>query len=366
MAWERPAGFFQGLDMGSLMLDEAFLQVVYNGARPAQVYSLNSNCHGCPWQRMDDVVVNATHPNTTFTMHTHHPLSLLVTEGNLGKYLRTGGPEEAEALCHLPPTSLGEFGVYQLKVGSPENCLFTTVLEPVNANLALLVWFLVVIGGALLWWGLKRMPGDPVGKAAVLLGWNKPTEEEKSAKVRLRSLDTFRGIAIALMMFVNDGGGGYWFMEHSTWNGLYVADLVFPWFLWIMGVCIPMSVKSNIKRETPTRSVVWAITVRSVKLFLLGFILNSSGWITLSKLRVPGVLQRFGICYFVVSLVGFCFSRANPPKLERGAWLTDLVHLWPQWLVMLVILAVHQAVVYLIPAPGCQVMGLNQNLDNLQ
>ena len=35
----------------------------------------------------------------------------------------------------------------------------------------------------------------------------------------------FRGIALAIMIFVNDGGGGYWFFEHATWNGLYVADL---------------------------------------------------------------------------------------------------------------------------------------------
>ena len=78
MAWERP-GSFQGLDMGELRLDEAFLQVIYNGAKPAQVYSLSSNCHGCPWQRMDDVVVNSTQQNITFTMHTHPPVSLLVT-----------------------------------------------------------------------------------------------------------------------------------------------------------------------------------------------------------------------------------------------------------------------------------------------
>ena len=50
------------------------------------------------------------------------------------------------------------------------------------------------------------------------------------AKQRLRSLDTFRGITIALMIFVNDGAGGYWFMEHATWNGLQVADLAFPWY----------------------------------------------------------------------------------------------------------------------------------------
>ena len=48
-------------------------------------------------------------------------------------------------------------------------------------------------------------------------------------KKRLRSLDTFRGISIALMIFVNDGAGGYYFLEHATWNGLHVADLAFPW-----------------------------------------------------------------------------------------------------------------------------------------
>merc|ERR1719507_949020 len=126
-----------------------------------------------------------------------------------------------------------------------------------------------------------------------LLGWSKE-EAKEGGKVRLRSLDTLRGVAITIMIFVNDGGGGYWFMEHATWNGLYVADLVFPWFIWIMGVCIPMSVRSTIKRETPVRTVVWTVTIRSIKLFLLGFILNTlGGWLDASRLRVPGVLQRF-------------------------------------------------------------------------
>ena len=54
-------------------------------------------------------------------------------------------------------------------------------------------------------------------------------------KLRLSSLDTFRGISIALMIFVNDGAGGYWFFEHSTWNGLQLADVVFPWYVQIIG-----------------------------------------------------------------------------------------------------------------------------------
>ena len=68
-----------------------------------------------------------------------------------------------------------------------------------------------------------------------LQGWLAGAGEEwqkEGGKQRLRSLDAFRGIAISLMIFVNDGGGGYWLMEHVTWNRLYVADLVFPWFLW--------------------------------------------------------------------------------------------------------------------------------------
>lgn len=52
------------------------------------------------------------------------------------------------------------------------------------------------------------------------------------------------------MIFVNYGGGGYEFLEHAVWNGLTVADLLFPWFMWIMGVCIPISIKSIVKRKT--------------------------------------------------------------------------------------------------------------------
>lgn len=73
--------------------------------------------------------------------------------------------------------------------------------------------------------------------------------EAPRTKKRLKSLDIFRGVAIVLMIFVNNGGGHYWWIEHAIWNGLHVADLVFPWFLFIMGVCIPMSIKSLIAKQ---------------------------------------------------------------------------------------------------------------------
>lgn len=62
------------------------------------------------------------------------------------------------------------------------------------------------------------------------------------------------------MIFVNYGGGGYRFIEHAVWNGLHIADLVFPWFLWIMGVCIPISIRSAIKSGTSTINVLLRIT----------------------------------------------------------------------------------------------------------
>lgn len=59
-----------------------------------------------------------------------------------------------------------------------------------------------------------------------------------------------------LMIFVNSGGGHYWWMEHATWNGLHVADLVFPWFLFIMGVCIPISLRSQVGRNIARRKIL--------------------------------------------------------------------------------------------------------------
>lgn len=85
---------------------------------------------------------------------------------------------------------------------------------------------------------------------------SKDETENPPTKKRLKSLDIFRGIAIVLMIFVNSGGGHYWWIEHATWNGLHFADLVFPWFLFIMGVCIPMSVKSQLNQQIPKSLIV--------------------------------------------------------------------------------------------------------------
>lgn len=65
-------------------------------------------------------------------------------------------------------------------------------------------------------------------EGATSLAIETPTPIRKNPH-RLKSLDVFRGLCIILMIFVNYDGAKYWFFMHSVWNGLTIADLVFPW-----------------------------------------------------------------------------------------------------------------------------------------
>ncbi|XP_066916082.1 heparan-alpha-glucosaminide N-acetyltransferase-like isoform X3 [Clytia hemisphaerica] len=126
---------------------------------------------------------------------------------------------------------------------------------------------------------------------------------------RLGSLDTFRGISILVMIFVNYGGGKYWFFNHSKWNGLTVADLVFPWFIFIMGASIFISCRSIRRKTIPKITITKKIIVRSIKLFALGLFINngiklrSMKWKDYEHWRIPGVLQRFALSYLVVAIL---------------------------------------------------------------
>lgn len=137
---------------------------------------------------------------------------------------------------------------------------------------------------------------------------------KENPKIRLKSLDTFRGIAICLMIFVNSGGGSYEWIEHATWNGLHIADVVFPFFLWIMGVCIPISIKSQIRRNTRKRTMIGNVLRRSITLFVMGVCLNTVNGGPLEKLRIFGVLQRFGVAYFCVATIHILLTK--PVELQ--------------------------------------------------
>ena len=77
------------------------------------------------------------------------------------------------------------------------------------------------------------------------------------------------------MIFVNYGGGGYYFFDHSLWHGLTVADLVFPWFVWIMGVSMVFSYKGRSKDTF--LSQLYQVVRRSIILIGLGLFANNGG-----------------------------------------------------------------------------------------
>jgi len=101
-----------------------------------------------------------------------------------------------------------------------------------------------------------------------------------------------------MMIFVNYQGGNYEILNHSMWNGLTIADLVFPFFMWIMGVSSAYSLKRAYTQ--PKGKVIWDVCKRAIKLFLLGIFVNEN-W-DLTHFRIMGVLQRFALSYLFTGL----------------------------------------------------------------
>lgn len=124
------------------------------------------------------------------------------------------------------------------------------------------------------------------------------------ATQRLLSLDIARGITIAFMIMVNNNGGeGSWqFMNHAMWNGLTATDLVFPTFVFVVGISVVFAFEARLARGAPKRELARHTVVRAAVLVLFGIIVNSFPGFHLAHMRFYGVLQRIAVCYLVVGL----------------------------------------------------------------
>jgi predicted acyltransferase len=123
---------------------------------------------------------------------------------------------------------------------------------------------------------------------------------------RLVSLDVFRGITIAAMVLVNNPGSWehiYWPLEHAQWHGWTPTDLVFPFFLFIVGVAITLAFGSRVESGRSARDLYFKVVKRSLIIFGIGLFLNALPYFGLSELRIPGVLQRIAVCYFFASIL---------------------------------------------------------------
>jgi predicted acyltransferase len=130
----------------------------------------------------------------------------------------------------------------------------------------------------------------------------RPVSVEKPA--RLLSIDLLRGLTLAFMILVNDNGseaGAYWPLKHAAWNGFTPTDLVFPTFLFLVGISTVLSTASRIARNESKSAMFLHVLRRSVILFFLGFVVNNFPFFHPATLRFYGVLPRIAICYLIVA-----------------------------------------------------------------
>ncbi len=230
---------------------------------------------------------------------------------------------------------------------------------------------------------------------------------EEIAQQRLISLDVFRGMTIAGMVLVNNPGtwsAVYGPLKHAEWHGITPTDYVFPFFLFIVGVAIPMALGKRLEAGI-TRDVYWKILQRSVTIFALGLAMSvipffdfgktdipqlakllimlalsaallflllrkfrealilAAGSVALlayfyfaaytlvpysfETMRIPGVLQRIAICYLIVSII-FLHTNWKQQAMIGGGLL--LLY----WFLMTA-----------VPVPGCDVTTIDDKACNL-
>jgi predicted acyltransferase len=174
-----------------------------------------------------------------------------------------------------------------------------------------------------------------------------PAPMTDTAPPRLAALDVFRGLAVAGMIIVNDPGSEdhiWWPLDHAPWHGWTPTDLVFPAFLFAVGTALGLSFPRRL--DPADRGVRWRrIGRRVLALIGLGLALTLIEQPSLATLRLPGVLQRIGLCYGLAAALVTLTARRGPDGLSR---LNLPVIAGAAFL----ILAAYWAAMTLIPVPG--------------
>lgn len=140
---------------------------------------------------------------------------------------------------------------------------------------------------------------------------------------RLTSLDAFRGFTIAAMVLVNnpgDWGNLYAQLEHAPWNGWTFTDWIFPFFLFIGGVSMALSLGRLAEAGADKPSLLIKLAKRALLIFLIGLALNIIPNFNFATVRIPGVLQRIALCTVLAApIVVYCSWRG------QLAWIAALL-----------------------------------------
>jgi heparan-alpha-glucosaminide N-acetyltransferase len=306
------------------------------------------------------------------------------------------------------PFTFGENATYALAIDYSNKtkkftCEMKTLVEPQNIDYPLIIAFSILLGVGLVYalakfvfirYQNKPAVGvlnnnivnsdfgtpiqNPASSSSQSLLDSSSVRITKPKSSRMKSIDVLRGMCLAIMMFANFGAGGYSYLDHSVWNGIQTADFVFPCFVFIMGISIPLSLRSiSSKQESgsPIRltSILFKIAKRTALLFFFGLYTSNSYNSLLNRFRIMGVLQRFAISYFVCALIELLYFHMNNYKYVETIDTLDTEYLslrsskmlilknalkeivfYPiQWLIILFLTILWLLVTFLLPVKNC-------------
>src|SRR5690349_150401 len=164
---------------------------------------------------------------------------------------------------------------------------------------------------------------------------------------RWDALDVLRGLTIILMLMNLTPGSwehNYAFLMHSKWEGWTLIDMVAPAFLFCIGAAMPLSLERRSEkgdsRGTLLRHVLW----RGLLLVAIGFFLNLYPKFDFATVRIPGVLQRIGLCYMITGAFMLLTARVEGTRIYFRAR--------PLVIAAAVVLASYWALLYFVPVPG--------------
>jgi len=149
------------------------------------------------------------------------------------------------------------------------------------------------------------------------------------APTRFASVDALRGLTVAAMLLVNTPGDWshvYAPLLHAEWHGVTPTDLVFPFFLFIVGVSIALGIVPRVDAGVARGVLVRALLVRAAKIVVLGLALHLLAYLVLDRphFRPWGVLQRIGLCFAAAGLVALYVK----PRLQWALIGVTLLGYW--------------------------------------
>ncbi|KAL5851026.1 hypothetical protein ACOSQ3_009080 [Xanthoceras sorbifolium] len=183
-------------------------------------------------------------------------------------------------------------------------------------------------------------------------------QKKQQKPKRVASLDIFRGLTVALMILVDDAGGDWPVIGHAPWNGCNLADFVMPFFLFIVGISISLSLKRISSRLEAVKKVVF----RTLKLLFWGILLQGgfshapdklTYGVDVKMIRLCGILQRIAFAYLVVALVEILTKHAKDEDQSPGQFYVFKLY-YRHWLVFACVLIVYMSLLYGTYVPDWQ------------